>query len=111
MPPTTTTPRRLAAEGPNASGGAASIAVSQSASSSAVASPWQKKSGAQLWRRPVFEQYGLPPERSCALLPVSEDVVPIPVMRIGIAFPYMDAVLRASYEAFQEVREMARLKM
>lgn len=69
------------------------------------------RGGGHRWRRPVFEQYGLPPEHSCALLPVSEDVLPIPVMRVGEVFPYMDAVLRASYEAFQEVREIAGVKV
>lgn len=61
-------------------------------------------------RRPVIEQYGLPPEHVCDKLPIDEDVMPIPVIRIG-KFPYMERVLQASYAAFAVVREKAGVKV
>jgi hypothetical protein len=54
----------------------------------------------------VIESYGLPPEHSCKKLPVGENVMPIPIMRVGM-FPYFERVLKASYEAFDIVRRVA----
>lgn len=61
-------------------------------------------------RRRVYEQYGLPPEHLCEKLPIGENVMPIPVMRVGL-FPHMEKVLKASYEAFVVVLEKAGVKV
>jgi hypothetical protein len=54
----------------------------------------------------VAETYGLPPEHSCDKLPIGEDVMPIPIMRISM-FPYVEGVLKDSYRAFDIVRRVA----
>lgn len=67
-------------------------------------------SGGRRRRRPLVERYGLPPEHLCDKLPIGEDVMPIPVIPVGL-FPYMQKVLQASYEAFDVVRERAGVKV
>lgn len=61
-------------------------------------------------RRPrALEQFGgLPPEHACDKLPVGQDLMPIPVMRVGL-FQHMDGVLRGSYEAFRAVRQALKV--